>query len=521
MLILAAALLAGAVGAGAGQPPEIILRNARVVDGTGNPAYHADVALRGGRIAAIGKLTEKAAVEIDLHGLVLAPGFIDVHVHTENIASNPQAENFLRMGVTTLVTGNCGGSTLDVAEFFKKLEETKVAVNVATLFGHNTARRSAMGGSFDRDPTVEELDRMRQLTDTAMNDGAVGVSTGLIYLPGTFSKTEEIIELAKVAARYDGIYASHMRSEGTGIFQALDELIRVSREAGIRAEVSHLKLAGNAAWGKTAEVLGKLEQARAAGLDITQDQYAYTASSTSLGTLIPSSAREGGDEAFKARVADPDQKARIAAEMKETLRKSGRTGYAYAVIASFPPDRRLNGKTVPEAARLLRGSDSLDDQIETILALEARGGASGIFHGMSEEDLQAFLRHPNTMVASDGGVRRMDDSVPHPRSYGNNARVLARYVRELKVLRLEDAVRKMTSLPAAAFRLKDRGVIREGACADLVVFDPETVRDVSTFGDPHHYSEGFVHVFVNGVPMIRDGRLTGDRSGTPLRHRPR
>jgi N-acyl-D-amino-acid deacylase len=514
-------LFCAAAAGTAAEPNEFILRNARIVDGTGNPTIHGDVLVRDGRIIEVGRVPEHSASEIDLHNQVLAPGFIDVHTHTENIVSLPGAENFIRMGVTTVVTGNCGSSALDVAKFFREVEDKHPAVNVATLYGHNTIRRKAMGGSFDRDPTPEELDRMRALVDQAMKDGAVGFSTGLIYLPGTFSKTPEIVELAKVAARYDGIYTSHMRSEGTGIFKALDEVFQVAREAHIRAEVSHIKLGGNAAWGKSAEVLAAIEKARAEGLDVTQDQYMYTASSTGLDTMIPSQALEGGAAAFKARIADPEQKAKIVAEMKDTLRKAGRTGYGHAVIASFPGDRSLNGKTIPEAAKILRGSDSLDDQIETILDLEARGGGSGIFHGMNEDDLQAFLRHPNTMIASDSGVREMDESVPHPRGYGNNARVLARYVRELKVLRLEDAVRRMTSLPATTFHFKDRGVIREGAIADLVAFDPDTVQDDATYADPHHYARGFSYVWVNGKAVIKDNQPTGERPGEALRHRPR
>lgn len=494
------------------------MRNGRVIDGSGNPAFYADIAVRNGRIVRIGRVPASAGRTLDVKGLVVAPGFIDVHTHAENVASLPRAENFVRMGVTSIVTGNCGGSALDVAEFFRKVEAAKVGLNVATLFGHNTARREAMGGSFRREPTEAELTKMKGLVEQAMKDGAVGLSTGLIYLPGTYSKTEEIIPLAKVAASYDGIYASHMRSESNGIFDALDELFRIAREGGIRAEISHIKLAGNSAWGKGPQVLAAIEKARAEGLDITHDQYAYTASSTGISTLIPSEFREGGGQAFRQRLAEPAQKAEIVAAMKENLRRSGRTDYSYAAIASYSEDRSLNGKRISEAAKIKRGSDSLDDQIELILQIEASGGASGVFHGMSEEDLQVFMRHPNTMFASDGGVREKNESVPHPRSYGNNARVLGRYVRELGTLRLEDAIRKMTSLPATAFRLKDRGSLREGAWADLVVFDPARIRDVATFDDPHHHAEGMVHVLVNGVPVIANDESTGAGPGMALRH---
>jgi N-acyl-D-amino-acid deacylase len=515
LALLAAASLLGR--ASAGEPFDLILRGGRVIDGTGNPSIMADVAVKDGRIVQVGRVDGAAEVEIDARGLVVAPGFIDVHTHSESVASTPKAENFIRMGVTSIVTGNCGGSAENVREFFERIERTGVALNVATLYGHNTARREAMGGSFDRLPTPEELGKMRELVEQGMRDGAVGLSTGLIYLPGTFSHTEEIIEIAKVAAKYDGIYASHMRNEANSIMDSLTELFRISREAGIRAEISHIKLSGNSAWGRTAEVLGAIERARAEGLEITQDQYVYPASSTGISTLIPTSAREGSRDDFQKRIEDPVRKARIVADMKARLRSSGREDFSYAFIASYRTDSSLNGKNMRDAAKIKRGSDSLDDQIELILEIEKNGGAGGIFHGMSEDDLQIFLQHPNTMFASDGGPREGASGVPHPRSYGNNARVLGRYVRDLKLLRLEEAVRKMSSLPATAFRLRDRGAIREGAWADIVVFDPNTVRDVATFGDPHHHAEGFRHVLVNGQPVIRDWRLTDARPGKALR----
>lgn len=259
---------------------DLLLRNGRVVDGTGNPAFHADVAVKDGRIVAIGKIAGVAKRTFDAKGLVIAPGFVDVHTHAEGIEDQPLAENFLRMGVTTLVLGNCGGSRLNVAEYFRELEATNISPNVCTLIGHNTVRSRAMGGSFMRPPSADEMEKMKSLVGQAMKDGAVGLATGLIYLPGSFAKTEEIIELAKVASAYDGIYVSHMRHEDTRIFGALDELFRIAREAHIRAEVSHIKLSGKAAWGRTADVVAAIGKARAEGLDITQDQYVYPASIT-------------------------------------------------------------------------------------------------------------------------------------------------------------------------------------------------------------------------------------------------
>ena len=392
-------------------------------------------------------------------------------------------------------------------------------MNVATLIGHNTVREKAMGGSFDRPPTPEELVKMKAHVDRAMREGAVGLSTGLIYLPGVFSKTDEIVELVKAVAPYDGIYASHMRHEDAQIFSALDEVIRVAREAGVRAEVSHIKLSGEKSWGQADKVLAHLEKARAEGLDLTQDQYAYTASSTTMRQLIPDEAFDGGKKKFLSLIADPDAKTRLAAQMKKKIKARGREDFAYAVIASYKHDKSLNGLNIVEAARRVRGADSLDDQIEMILEIEKNGSASGVFHGMDEADLQKFMQHPNTMIACDSGLREFGKDVPHPRGYGNNARVLGRYVRELKTLRLEDAIRKMTSLPANTFRFAGRGQLRVGNWADIVLFDPDKVTDPATYNDPHHYATGIPCVLVNGVVVVKNSEHTKAKPGMALRQK--
>ncbi len=496
---------------------DVVIRHARLIDGTGAKAHAGDIAVRGGFIARMGDFPGRGKMEIDARGQVVAPGFIDVHTHADDIAELPIAENFIRMGVTTVVTGNCGSSPLEVGTFFEEIVRVGVTLNVATLIGQNTVRSQVMGGSFMRPPTAEEREKMRQLVSRAMQEGAVGLSTGLIYLPGTYSKTDEIVDLAKVAAAAGGIYASHMRHENSQILDALAELTQIAREARIPAHVSHIKLSGPQAWGRADEVIGFIAKARAEGLEVTQDQYAYTASSTGIATLVPSEVREGGTKKFIERLTDPAQRKAMIAGMKDSLARSQRTDFGYAVIASFKADPRLNGKTVVEAARIVRGADTIEDQIEVVLDIVARGGANGVFHTMNEDDLRKFLGQPLTMIASDSGVRKFRDGVPHPRGYGNNARILARYVRELKLLTLEDAVRRMTSLPARTFHLKQRGELRPGFVADLVVFDPESVEAPATFDDPHHYAVGFSEVLVNGTPVIRASELTPARPGRPVK----
>ncbi|HCN77769.1 MAG TPA: aminoacylase [Verrucomicrobiales bacterium] len=496
---------------------DVLIQNARIADGTGAPLVTGGIGVKDGRITAVGGVTGSADTVIDAEGRVVAPGFVDVHTHSEKICENPVVENFLRMGVTTIITGNCGNSKTDVAAFFDEIGKTGTTLNVATLIGHGSVREQGMGGRFIRPPNAEQLDAMKKLVDQAMRDGAVGMSTGLIYVPGSFARTEEIIELAKVVSAHGGVYASHMRYETDRIFEALEELARIAREARIRAEVSHIKLSGPSAWGRAREVLAWLDKARAEGLEITHDQYAYPASSTGLRQTIPDSALEGTREDYAARLDDPGQKGLIIERMKKMLSDRGFKDYSYAVIARYQKQPELNGLNIREAALKVRGGDSLDDQIELLLDIERQGGGSAVYHSMNEDDLKVFLAHPLTMIASDGGPRRLGEDIPHPRSYGNNARVLGRYVRDLKALTLEDAIRRMSSLPARTFHLHQRGEIRQGYWADLVIFDPDTVSDPSSFDAPHKYATGFSDVLVNGVPVIRAGQLTEARPGGPLR----
>ena len=499
---------------------DILIRNARVIDGTGNPWFHASVAIRGERIAAIGRLEDATARRvIDAAGRVVAPGFIDVHTHVEGtIEKVPRADNYLLDGVTTIVTGNCGGSTQDVGAWFRRLEELGIGVNVATLIGHNTVRRQVMGTE-NRHATPEELARMKELVHAAMQQGAVGLSTGLIYIPGAYAPTEEVVELAKSAAVYDGVYASHMRDEGAQILESIHEAARVGEQAGMPVQISHFKIDTPRIWGFSEKSIALVEEYRRRGVDVVVDQYPYDHSSTNLGITLPAWALAGGADAVRERLSHPETRARIAAEMQQRLKDLGHPDYSYATVAYFKKEHSWEGRTIAEITRLRGLEPTLANQIETIFHILLDGGAQMIYHSMSDVDIERILRYPNTAIASDGGVRVFGEGMPHPRSYGTNARVLAEYVRRRGVLTLEDAIRRMTSLPARTFRFRDRGLLREGFAADIVVFDPARVQDKATYTEPHQYSEGFDYVLVNGVVMVEEGRLTDARGGRVLRHR--
>ena len=493
---------------------DILIRNARVVDGSGNPWFRADIGISAGKIAKIGALTGKSgAKEIDATGRGVSPGFIDVHTHSESgIVRFPQAENFLRDGVTTVVTGNCGGSELDVKDFFAKLDKLKIGINMATLAGHNSIRREVMG-SDNRKATPQEIDRMKLLVAKAMEAGAVGFSTGLEYVPGTYSTTEELVELAKVAARYNGIYASHMRDEGDKVLEAIREAAEIGRLAGTRVQISHLKQDTKAFWGNTQKMLDLIEDYRGKGVDVTVDQYPYIAYSTTLGTTLPTWALAGGQEKLVERLKDPATRKRVFDEVLAFNKKRGYDDFEYTSVASCRFEPSYEGKNLRQISALRGRPASHESDVETVLELMERGGVSVVTKAMSEDDVTNIMRYRNTAVASDGGVVEFGTGRPHPRNYGTNARVFNEYVRLRKVLTLEDAVRKMTSLPAQIFAFKDRGLVREGFAADLVVFDPESPRDHASFENPHQYSSGFDWVLVNGKVAVESGKLMPDRGG--------
>lgn len=501
------------------QEIDLIIKNARVLDGTGNSWYKADIAIIGNQIFEISPSIKKPAKKIiDAKNQILAPGFIDVHTHIEgDEQTTPTAESFIYDGVTTVITGNCGSSQTDINKYLSYIDSIKLSINVGVLIGHNDVRKAVMGKA-NRDPNAEELYKMEAVVAKAMQDGAIGLSTGLIYIPGTYSKTPEIIALAKVVAQNNGIYATHMRSESNEVMQAINEAISIGKEAALPVQISHFKIGGKQNWGQSDKTLALVKQARLDGLDVTIDQYPYTASSTSISTLIPDDILADGQDSIIARLNNPDIKNRVIAEMLQSLKKRTLKHFDYAVVAYFKPDTSYNGKSIEEINLMLGRKHNAKTEAETIIDIVKKGGASAIFHGMGDYDLEKIMKYPFNMPASDAGIRAFGAAMPHPRGYGTNARILSKYVREKQILSLEEAVRRMTSLPAQKFQLKDRGLIKEGMMADMVIFDPNTVTDNSTYDKPHAYSSGFDYVIVNGAITVENSKHTGVRNGKALKH---
>ncbi len=500
------------------QQADILIINGKILDGTGNSWFYGDVAISNGKILAIGKLNKWSANKtIDAIGLIVSPGFIDVHTHIEgDEKKQPTADNFIYDGVTTVVTGNCGLSQVNIGAYFSMIDSLQISINVASLIGHNDVRKAVMG-SAKRDPTEEEMEKMESIVEQAMKDGAVGLSTGLIYIPGTYSKTEEIVRLAKIASAYQGVYASHMRDEGDSVTQAIDEAIHIGREAKIPVEISHFKLSGQQNWGRSEETVPMIIKARQEGLDVTIDQYPYTASSTSLSTLLPDWVLADGQDSIKARLAIPSIRKEVKDYMLKKLKKRKLKNFSYPVVASYKPDSTFNGKSIEEVNIVKGRKNKAIEETETIIEMMEQGGAGMVFHGMSDNDVKKIMQYPFNMFASDASIRVYGSGNPHPRGYGTNARVLAKYVRDEKVISIEEAIRRMTSLPAQKFQLINRGLIKEGYAADIVVFDKQKVQDLSTYDNPHQYTIGFQYVLVNGKITLADGKHNGTKAGNTLR----
>ncbi len=496
----------------------ILIKNGKVLDGTGNSWFYSDVYISNGIIQSISKNIELPADRvIDARGKIIAPGFIDVHGHLEGgIFSKPTADNYIHDGVTTVVTGNCGNSSPDLNSFFRRLDSAGTSINIASLAGHNTIRSQVLKLE-NREPTPVEQIQMEKLAEEAMKSGAVGLSTGLIYIPGTFSKTEEIIGLARQSAKWGGLYASHIRDEGDSVIQAIDEAIRIGREAQLPVEISHFKITGRNNWGSSAKTLWQVEAARRSGVEVTIDQYPYTASSTNLHSRIPSWALAGGQDSLRSRIENQELKEKIILEMKTELEKNQYKNYSYAVVAFCSHDTTLNGMNIHQINLKWERPSTIESEINTLLDIALKGGAQMVYHQMGEEDVRNIMRSPYNMFGADAGVQIFGRGVPHPRAYGTNARVLAKYVREEKIISLEEAIRRMTSLPASKFGFKDRGLLHEGYKADIVIFDPEVVSDQATFERPHAFSAGFSAVIVNGRITLDENGHTGTRAGKVLR----
>ena len=495
---------------------DVLVRNGKIIDGTGNSWYYADIAVKDGKIVAIGKLSNaQASKTIDAKGLIVAPGFIDVHAHIEGgIFERPTADNYIYDGVTTVITGNCGSSADSMKDFFRQLDSMHTSINVASLIGHNTVRKQVMGLD-DRLATPEEQKKMEELVAQAMREGAVGLATGLIYLPGMYSNTAEVVGLAKSAASYGGLYASHIRNEESKVVEAINEAINIGIQANISVQISHFKVSHRANWGRSKETLALIVNARKNGYDVTIDQYPYTASSTNLGVRLPDWALAGGSDTLKKRINDPATHKKIIDDMLAQLKEYKYKNYSYAVVANYKADSTYNGKSITEINKLKGRKSKAKEEAETILDMMVAGGAQMVYHGMDEDDVRFFMKYPYNMIGADGGVSN-GLGMPHPRTYGTNARVLGKYVREEKVISLEEAIRRMTSLAAQKFQLKDRGLLKEGYAADIVIFDEKEVIDKATFENPHQFSAGFKYVLVNGQLVIENGKHNGTKSGTPL-----
>jgi N-acyl-D-amino-acid deacylase len=518
----AAAALLGATAAGAQAPEfDILIKGGTVIDGTGAPRFLADLAIKGDRVALISRqpiAADRAGRVIDATNRVVAPGFIDMHAHIDPLAQLPGAESAARQGVTFALGGPDGGSPLPLGEYMAAREQQRIGINVGYLVGHNSVRREVMGMA-NRAPTPDELARMKALVAQAMGEGAFGISTGLRYQPGNFSRIDEVIALSRVAADSGGIYTSHLREEGLGLFEGVAEAITIGRDARIPVVLTHHKAVGQKMWGQSVRTLAMIDSARKLGIDVMADVYPYTATSTGIAVLIPNWAFGGGDTAFARRLEDPVLRDTIKKGIVFNLlndRGGGDIARVQFSSVRWQPD--LNGKTLADWATQRGLAPTPENGADLVIEAELKGGASMIYHVLDEQDVQRIMKHPHVMIGSDGRLARYGDaSSPHPRAYGTFPRVLGRYARDLGLFPLETAIYKMSGQPAARLGVRDRGTLRAGGYADVVVFDPATIADKSTFEQPHQYSVGIDYVFVNGVATVDNGRFIDARAGRVLK----
>jgi len=512
------------------QPPtrpafDLKITNARILDGSGSPWFRGEIGVRGDTIVAVGDLRDRsAATTIDARDQVVSPGFIDLLGWSQTTAiEDPELEAKVRQGVTTEVAGEGSspgpskeGRWKRLADYLDQLDRQGAALNFAMLLGASNPRTIVIG-DVNRAATAEEMRQMEEIADQAMRDGAIGIGSSLIYVPAMYSTTEELVSLSRVAAKYGGVYFSHIRDEGDRIDSALDEAFRIGREANIPINIWHLKIGGRTNWGKMPHIIARIEEARASGIDVSANAYPYAASSTGLSTLAPDWALDGGYDDFRVRLQNPDDRAKIAEALRKQVERRGERGILVTQIGN-PAQNIYEKKYIEEIAAMMGVPPE-----EALMALFAENEVSPrvIFFSMHEDDVRYALKQPWVSICSDGSSptasARAENVAVHPRAYGTFPRVIAKYARDEKLFTIEEAVRKMTSQAALRANLQDRGVLRPGMKADLIVFDPDTLRDVSTFDDPHHFSEGISNVIVNGVPVLRDGKMTGALPGRSIR----
>ncbi len=503
---------------GNSQDYDLIIRGGKVVDGSGNPWYHADIAIKNDRIAEIGQLSNHEAKRvIDAHGLVVAPGFIDPHTHAlRGIFEVPNAESALLQGVTTLTEGNDGSSPYPIDRHYADIDNLRISPNWAVFVGQGTIRQRVIGFGL-RKATPDEMERMKQMVRDAMEQGALGISTGLFYVPGSFTSTEEVIELSKVAAEYNGIYISHIREEAAQLIDSVQETIRIGEEADIPVQITHHKVIGVENWGASIESLRLVDEARKRGVDVTIDQYPYTASQTSINALIPQWAQAGGREEMLSRINSAETYSTIKNEVVAKIlydRGGGDPKNVFISRNSWDPD--MAGKNLAELAIDAGLEPTPENAADVVFDIIRGGGATAVYHAIGPEDVDRIMQHPATAIGSDGPVGVFGEGAPHPRQYGTFARVLGLYVRERKILSLEEAIRKMSSQSARRLGIHDRGLITKGYFADIAIFDPDEIIDKATFENPHQYAIGTKFVLVNGTVVVENGQHTGARPGRIL-----
>lgn len=505
---LALLLLSGCIDA---PVYDTVLVGGTVVDGSGAPAFVADVAIHDGRIAAVGPdLDTRGGEVVDVSGLVVSPGFWDNHAHLVTLAEHPDAENFIRQGITTVLAPLHSQPQPWPLDAY--MDDVRMAPNVGMFAGHTWIRERVIGLE-NRPPTASELEWMRALVDSTMQQGALGLSTGLEYVPAAYAELDEIVALAEVAAGYGGIYVTHMRDEGVRVIEAVQETLEVGRQAGIPVQINHHKVTGADQWGATSRTLALLDSASAAGQDVVHDVYPYTAFSTYSDLLFPSWVLADGPDAFAARVADPTVRSRLVSEMRTIYGQQTGPGPESVQFRTLDGRPDMTGRTLADYLVDAGRPTTLDETIEVLIELQLNGRFIGNFYGMDEADVIRIMQHPTAMFETDGDLVQPGVGFPHPRTYGSFPRILGRYVRELGVLTMEEAVRKMTSAPAEWLGQADRGRLAVGMVADITVFDADRITDRAQFTDPHHYSEGVVHVWVGGTAVLREEEMTGARPG--------